>query len=227
MSLELAHMPSFLWLSNISHRILKDIGGNIKDQVGQVIQGRQGNPHPRVSPPYPRLSRIPRVSSSSSSISAREKSSEDDSYLLSGQCVPQNQTDLGFNPDSAPDAFCDLRLRFPKCGLALTEFRSGENFLFVVFQYLTLCEPIDCTTPDFPVLHISQSSLRLMSIESVMPSDHLILCHPLLHPPSIFPSIRVFSNGSALCITWPYYWSFGFSLSPSNEYPGLISFRMD
>ena len=66
-----------------------------------------------------------------------------------------------------------------------------------------------------------------MSIESVMPSDHLILCHPLLLLPSIFPSIRVFSNESALCIRWPKYWSFSFNISPSNEDPGLISFRMD
>ena len=72
----------------------------------------------------------------------------------------------------------------------------------------------------------SQSLLKLMSIESVMPSNHLILCHPLLSP-SIFPSIRVFSNESALRIRWPNYWSFSFSISPSNEYSGLISFRMN
>ena len=73
----------------------------------------------------------------------------------------------------------------------------------------------------------SQSLLKLMSIGSVMPSHHLILCHPLLLPPSIFPSIRVFSNESALCVRWPKYWSFSFNISPSNEHPGLISFRMD
>ena len=73
----------------------------------------------------------------------------------------------------------------------------------------------------------SQSLLRLMSIESVMPSNHLILCRPLLLPPSIFPSIRVFSNDSALRIRWPTYWSFSFSISPRNEHPGPISFRMD
>ena len=69
--------------------------------------------------------------------------------------------------------------------------------------------------------------LKLMSIKSVMPSKHRILCHPLLPLPSTFPSIRVFSNESALCIRWPKYWSFSFSISPSNEYPGLISFRID
>ena len=73
----------------------------------------------------------------------------------------------------------------------------------------------------------SQSLLKFMSIESVMPSNHLILCHPLLLLPSIFPSIRVFSNKSVLCIRWPKYWSFSFNISPSNEYSGLISFRMD
>ena len=72
----------------------------------------------------------------------------------------------------------------------------------------------------------SWSPPKPMSIESVMPSNHLILCHPLLLLPSIFPSIRVFSNESALRIRWPKYWSFSFSISPSNEHPGLISFRM-
>ena len=73
----------------------------------------------------------------------------------------------------------------------------------------------------------SQSLPKPMSIESVMPSNHFILCHPLLLLPSIFPSIRVFSNESALCIRWPKYWSFSFNISPSNDHPGLISFRMD
>ena len=73
----------------------------------------------------------------------------------------------------------------------------------------------------------SGSLLKLMSIESVMPSNHLILCRPLLLQHSIFPSIRVFSNESALCIRWPKYWSFSFNISPSNEHSGLISFRMD
>ena len=73
----------------------------------------------------------------------------------------------------------------------------------------------------------SHSSPKPMSIESVMPSNHLILCHPLLLLPSIFPSIRVFSNESALCMRWPKYWSFSFNISPTNEHPGLISFRRD
>ena len=77
-----------------------------------------------------------------------------------------------------------------------------------------------------PSITNSWSLLKLMSIESVMPSNHIILCHPLLLP-SVFPSIRVFSNESVLCIRWPKYWSFSFSISPSNEYSGLISLRMD
>ena len=86
---------------------------------------------------------------------------------------------------------------------------------------------MDCSTPGFSVRYNCQSLLKLMFIESVMPSSHLILCCPLLLSPSIFPSIRVFSNESVLHIKWPKYWSFSFSISPSNEYSGLISFRMD
>ena len=85
---------------------------------------------------------------------------------------------------------------------------------------------MDCSVPGFPVLHISRSLLRFMSIESMMSSNHLILYQPLLLP-SIFPSIRVFSNELALGLRWPKYWSFSFSSSPSNEYSGLISFRLD
>ena len=86
---------------------------------------------------------------------------------------------------------------------------------------------MDCSTPGLPVHHQLPELLKLMSIESVMPSNHLILCHPLLIPPSIFPSIRVFSNESALCIRWPKYWTFSFNISRSSEYSGLISFKMD
>ena len=92
---------------------------------------------------------------------------------------------------------------------------------------LTLCDPMNHSTPGLPVHHQLRSLLKLTSIESVMPSSHLILYRPLRLPPSIFPSIRVFSNESVLCIRWPEYWSFSFSISPSNEYSGLISFRMD
>ena len=85
---------------------------------------------------------------------------------------------------------------------------------------------MNCSTPGFPALHYFLSLLRLTSIESVMPSSHLILCCPLLLLTSIFPNIRVFSNESVLHIRWPEYWSFSFNISPSDEYSGLISFRM-
>ena len=84
---------------------------------------------------------------------------------------------------------------------------------------------MDCSRPGFPAHHQLRSLLKLLSIKSVMPSNHLILCRPLLLPPSTFPSIRVFSNESVLCIRQAKYWSFSFSIRPSNEYSGLISFR--
>ena len=89
---------------------------------------------------------------------------------------------------------------------------------------LTLCDHMDCSIPGF---FVSQSLLKFKSIESMMPSNHLILCRPLLLLPSIFPSIRVFSSESALHIRWSKYWSFSFSTSTSIEYSGLISFRID
>ena len=84
-----------------------------------------------------------------------------------------------------------------------------------------------CSTRGFPVLHCLPEFAQFMSIKSMMPSNHLILCHPLLLLCSIFPSIRVFSSKSALLIKWPKYWSFSFSICPSNEYSGLISYRID
>ena len=86
---------------------------------------------------------------------------------------------------------------------------------------------MDCSTPNSLSFTISQSLLKFMSIELVMTSNHLVFCHPLLLSPSICPNIRIFSSGSAPPITWPEYWSFGFSLNPSNEYSGLISYRID
>ena len=91
----------------------------------------------------------------------------------------------------------------------------------------TLCNPIDCSTPGFPVHPNSQSLRKLMPIESVMPSNHLIFCCPILLLPSVFLSIRAFSNESVLHIGWPKHWSFSSSISPLNEYSGLISFRID
>ena len=112
------------------------------------------------------------------------------------------------------------RLRLRGFSLISVQFNS------VAQSCPTLCNLMDCSTPSFPVHHNSWSLPKLMSIESVMPSNHLILCHPLLLLPSIFPSIRVFSNELVLCIRWSKYWSFIFSINPSNEYSGLISFRM-
>ena len=97
----------------------------------------------------------------------------------------------------------------------------------VVQTCLTLCDPMDCSMPGLPVHHKLPEFTQIMSIESVMPSNHLILCRPLLLLSSIFPTIRAFSNESVLHIRWPNYWSFSFSISPSNEYSGLISFRID
>ena len=103
----------------------------------------------------------------------------------------------------------------------------SDNTSSVAQSCLTLCDSMDYSTPDFPVHHQLPELLKFMSIKSVMPSNHLILCRPLLLPPSIFSNIRVFSNESVLCIRWPKYWGFSFNISPSNEHPGLISFRME
>ena len=108
-------------------------------------------------------------------------------------------------------------------------YYKSVQFSSVTQSCPTLCDPTDCSTPGFPV-HCQLPELihQLMPIESVMPSNHLILCHSLPLLPSIFPSTRVFSNDeSALHIRWPKYWSFSFSISPSNGHPGLISFSMD
>ena len=102
------------------------------------------------------------------------------------------------------------------------------QFSSVAQSCLTLCNPVTlCSTPGLPVHHQLPEFTKLMSIESVMPFKHLILWRPLLLPSSVFPSIRVFSNESVLHISWPEYWSFSFSISPSSEHPGLISLMMD
>ena len=111
--------------------------------------------------------------------------------------------------------------------LQMAEFHRPFNSSVQSHSRVRLCNPMDCSMPGLPFIANFQSLFKLTSIESVMPSNHLILCHPLFLPPSIFPSIRVFSNEASLCIRWPKYWSFSFSISPSNEHPGLISFNMD
>ena len=101
------------------------------------------------------------------------------------------------------------------------------QFSSVAQSYLTLCSPMNHSTPGLPVHHQFPEFTQLMSIESVMPSRHLILCRPLLLLTPIPPSIRVFSNESTLHMRWPKYWSFRFNISPSNEHPGPVSFRTD
>ena len=108
-------------------------------------------------------------------------------------------------------------------------YREVLKFTFssVAQSYPTLCDPMNCSTWGLLSIIISWSSFKLMSIESVMPSSHLILCRFLLLLPPIPPSIRVFSNESTPLMRWPKYWSFSLSVSPTNEHPGLISFRID
>ena len=115
---------------------------------------------------------------------------------------------------------------------SLSGARSVQSYQFSSVQFscqscLTHCNPMNCNTPGLPVHHNSWSPLKLMSIESVIPSNYLILCRSLLLPPSVFTNISVFSNESVLRIRWPKYRSFTFSISSSNEYSGLISYRMD
>ena len=112
-----------------------------------------------------------------------------------------------------------LRLRTIEVSIVLSPVQLGHTRLFATPRTAARQATLSITN--------SQSLFKLMCIESVMPSNHLILCHLLLLLPSIFPSIRVYSNGSVLLIRWPKYWSFSFSISPSNEYSGPISFRMD
>ena len=101
------------------------------------------------------------------------------------------------------------------------------QFISVAQSCLTLCDPMDCSTPSFPIITNSGSLLKLLSIKSVISSNYLILCRPLLLLSSIFPNNRVFSDESAFHIRWPKYGNFSFNISPSNEHPGLISFRID
>ena len=125
-----------------------------------------------------------------------------------------------------PSLMCRVNLLSPhSSSLSSQSAVGGEGSCCcsVAQSYPTLCDPMDCSTPGSPVLH----HLKLMSIKSVMPSNHIVLCHPLLLLPSVFPSIRVFSNESAPRIRWPKFWSFSFSISPSSVYSGSISFRID
>jgi len=141
---------------------------------------------------------------------------EDWALKAEGTC-PRSYSLMCFKPTIS-------KFKFPRSVSFLLMTLSSVQLLSHVWLFATLW-----TTARQASLSITnfRSLLKLMSIESVMPYNHLILCHPLLLPPSIFSSIRVFSNESVLCIRWPKYWSFSFNINPSNEYSGLISFRMD
>ena len=128
--------------------------------------------------------------------------------------------EIGFITSGLQPAVCKTYYLY----CSLFQFLSVSS---VAHSRLTLCNPMTAARQASLSITNSWSLPKLMSIESVTPSTHLILCHPLLLLPSIFPSIRVFSNESALCIRWPKYWSFSFNISPSNEHSRLISFRMD
>ena len=136
-------------------------------------------------------------------------------FLLQGIFLTQ-----GSNP-------CLLHWQVDSLPLSHPGSLSSVQFSSVAQSCPTLCDPMNLSTPGIPVHPNSWSSLRLASIESVMPSNHLILCRRLLLLPSIPPSIKVFSNESTLRMRWPKYWSFSFSIIPSKEIPGLISFRID
>ena len=139
-------------------------------------------------------------------------------FLQVSPLIPQGS--VGRMPYICP------KLSLPGNSVLKTNFPI--QFSSVAQSCLTLCDPMDCSTPGLPVHHQPPRAYsNSCPIELVIPSNHLILCCPLLLLPSIFPSIRVFSNESALRIRWPKYWSFSFNISPSNEYSGLISFRMD
>ena len=119
-----------------------------------------------------------------------------------------------------------FQIRIPKL-IRLANVSSSVQFTSVTQQCLILCDPMNCRMPGLPVYHQLLEFTQTQSTESVIPSSRLILYHPLLLLPSIFPSIRVFSDESALHIRQPKYWSSSFSISPANEYSGLISFRID
>ena len=172
-----------------------------------------------------------------------------ESHILNSSCPISrfcflHISQITLSTSSATTAFtCDLDYdcfplpALPFSSLALPyhslPWRQNVNLVMslVVVQSRSsvqlFANPMNCSTPGFLSFTISQSLLKLTSIESVMPSNHLIVCCPLLLLTSIFPSIWVFSSELALHIRWPKYWSFSFSISPSNEYSGLISFRID
>ena len=146
---------------------------------------------------------------------------------IKGQSTPQLVSDTGFVffPSTGTDNSEIWKLA--KLGIKYLLTPCFPSLLLLFSHVQLFATPWTAAHQASLSFTISWSLLKLMSIESVMPSNHLILCHPLLLPPSIFPSIRVFFNEPVLCIRCPKYWSFSFSISPSNECSGLVSFRMD
>ena len=136
--------------------------------------------------------------------------------------APKICSELEFQTQSGPSISLDANFASGKSPGTSSSVQSLSRVQLFATPWTAACQASSRKS-----ITNSRSLRKLMSIKSVMPSNHLILCHPLFIPPSIFPSIRVFSNESVLCIRWPKYWSFSFSIIPSNEYPGLISFRMD
>ena len=162
------------------------------------------------------------------------------SYILDAQSYSKNSNFYDFSHNFGNCLFlhhgfgkqedCSALLQGKLPSKVFLRFQIFVSFWITSVKLLScvwLCDPMDCSTPGLPVYHQLWSLLKLMSIELVMPSNCLILCHPLLLLPLIFPGIRGFSNESVLRIRWPKYWSFSFSISPCNEHPGLISFRIN
>ena len=162
------------------------------------------------------------------------------SYILDTQSYSKNSNFYDFSHNfgnylflhhgSGKQEDCSALLQGKLPSKVFLRFQIFVSFCITSVKLLScvrLCDLMDCSTPGFPVHHQLQEFTQTHVIELVMPSNHLILCCPLLLPPSVFPSIRVFSNESVIHIRWPKYWSFSFIVSPSNEYSGLISFRMD
>ena len=143
------------------------------------------------------------------------------SQSIGSQRVRNDWSDLACTHKNFSNTFCRYRQVYSKI------YVEGYQFISVAQLGPTLWDPWTWALQTSLSITNSKSLLKFMSIESVMPSNHLILCRPLLLPPSTFPSIRIFSNESALHIRWPKYWHFSLSISPSNEYSGLISFMMD
>ena len=153
---------------------------------------------------------------------------ESEKWKWSRSVVSDFSGPMGCGPPGSPSMGFSRQEWWSGVPLPSLDFSfSSVQFSSVTQSCPTLCDPMNRSTPGLPVHHQLPEFIKLMSIESVMPSNYLILCRPLFLLPPIPPSIRVFSNEPTLRMRWPKYWSFSFSIIPSKEHPGLISFRMD